>query len=183
MFNTDGIEVKTEKKSMYQGAGVSERVTITEVVLNENATFNSKSITLNTINEHEQVGKSKRLSLSTEIREGKKTSGWVMTVKNLINFITSTTGMSTDEAKAVLNAGSAQELVTKLSTALVGKSARGVFGKREYAPGKFAIELYHMEPLGGTFLKYDPMDTYLNTHLNSTEAAPSEPKKKSDLPF
>jgi hypothetical protein len=187
MFSADSVQVKEASKSKYQQAGVSEKVTITEVILTVNEQWGSKNLTLNTINEDGQTGQSKRLSLKTEKSEGAQMSAWDVSAKYLVNVITSTTGMSVDEAKAVLKADSVEALVKQISDAIVGKSARGLFSRRVYnAEGKYAVELYRMEPIGGTYLKYDPANKYLNVPFSgAASATPAEGTKApgDDLPF
>lgn len=175
MFNADKVEVK-ESTSKYQKAGVSEKVTITEVILNSNNT-----LTLKTINEDGQIGSSKRLSLNTVISEGKTMCAWDVSAKYLLNIIQATTGKKVVEAKKVLDAQSIDELVSKLTNELIGKSGRGLFSQREYETGKFAIELYRMEQLGGTYLSYDPTNTSLNKRLPSSVTISDG--KTNDLPF
>ncbi len=183
MFNANNVQVKEAAKSKYQQPGVSEKVTITGVVLTKNEQYNTSAITLGTINEDEQVGNSKRLSLKTEVSEGSQMSAWDVSAKYLINVIQSVTGKSVDESKEVLNAKSVEELVTKLSAELVGKTGRGLFSRREYnAEGKYAVELYRMESVGGTYLKYDPANKYLNVPFAGGTTT-GDAGKKSDLPF
>lgn len=172
MFTAKDVEVGSGVR--YQRAGVSEKVTITEVVLNSNG----DSLTLKTSNELEEIGVSKRLSLKTVVGEGKKMSGWDVTARYLINLIVSATGKSIVDSKAVLTASSIDELIKNLAKTLVGKSFRGLFTSKEYAPGKFAIELYASEPVGGNRLIYDVNNT---THNNRLPVVPSP--SNDGLPF
>lgn len=176
MFSADSVEVKGTSKSKYQSFGVSEKVGITDIVVIVNEQWGTKYLVLNTINEDNQVGQSKRLSLKTEKSEGAQMSAWDVSAKYLINVIQSTTGKSVDEAKAVLKASTVEDLVKNLTTEVVGKTGRGLFSRREYnAEGKFAVELYRMEPVGGTYLKYDPSNQYLNVPFKGEgSAAPKE---------
>jgi len=157
MFTAKDVTVGNGSK--YQSAGISEKVKITEVVLNVNEQYNSKSITFKTINENEQEGQSKRLSLNTDVNPGKQTSGWTVSAKYMINIIMST-DKTLEEAQAVLEATTPEALVKNLTNALVGKEFRGLFGQREYQPGKFYTELYTTEPVGGTKLVWDPNNQY-----------------------
>ena len=171
MFDTKDVSVNTGSK--YQERGVSEKVTIAEVVLVESNGINS--LQLKTINENSQEGQSKRLSLKTEVSPGKSVAAWTITAKYLLNVIKSATGVSDDEARLVLEAKSIDELKSKLTNTLVGKSVRGLFSSREYQEGKFAIELYITEPVGGTRLVFDISNKFYNTVLAKPES--------SGLPF
>ena len=178
MFTAKDVTVGNGSK--YQSAGVSEKVKVTQVDLNHNEQWNSYSISLKTINENEQEGSSKRLSLNTEIKEGSKVSGWTVSAKYLINILMST-GKTLEEAQSVLEAKDPQGLVKNLSTALVGKEFRGLFGKREYQPGKFITELYTTEPVGGKKLVWDPTSQYYVKRLPGSTTV--EAKPADDIPF
>ena len=78
--------------SKYQQAGVSEKVTITELVLVEGV--NGNSLQFKTINEKEQIGQSKRLSLKNEVSIGKTVSAWTVSAKYLLNLLKAATGMT-----------------------------------------------------------------------------------------
>lgn len=171
MFDASDVEVSSGSK--YQEAGVSEKVTITEVVLIENNGVNS--IQLKTINELNKEGQSKRLSLKTEVTPGKSMSAWKVSARYLLNVIISATGCSVETAQEVLKADSINDLVSKLTKTLVGKTVRGLFTSREYQTGKFAIELYITEPVGGTRLVWDPKNDKYNSFLPVV--------KLDDMPF
>lgn len=163
MFNASDVEVGSVSK--YQRAGVSEKVQITEFTINTNPSNGNKTISFKTINENGEIGSSKRLSLNTVVNEGKQTSGWKVTARTLINIIVAATGKSVDEAKAVLDAKNEEELVSKLTKTLIGKAFRGLFSSKEYQPGKFAIELFAVEPVGGKYLVYDFNNPKYNERL------------------
>lgn len=177
MFTAKDVTVGNGSK--YQSAGISEKVKITSVDYTVNEQYNSKSITMKTINENEQEGQTKRLSLNTEVKEGNKTSAWTVTAKYLLNILMST-GKTYEEAQAVLEAKNEEELVKNLSSALVGKEFRGLFGQREYQPGKFYTELYTTEPVGGTKLVWDPNNQY---YVKKLPTAASNTATGNDLPF
>ena len=179
MFTAKEVEMGSGSK--YQRAGVSEKVVVTEVNLLTNEVNGNKSIQFKTLNENSEEGSSKRLSLNTVVKEGNKTSAWMVTAKYLINTITSATGKSIEDAKGVLEAKDETELTKKLTNTLVGKSFRGLFSSREYNPGKFSIELYTTEPIGGTRLVYDTSNPYYNTRLPKSENTAVE--AGGDLPF
>lgn len=173
-FSAEGIEVGTFGK--YQSSGVSEVVKITEVKLNENAQYNTTSIQLLTVNGDGQEGRSKKLSLNTTVSEGKTVSAWTVTAKYLLNILMSI-GMSEEQAKSTLEAKDKNDLVNRLSKAMVGQAFRGLFSSREYEPGKFAIELYVTEPVGGTKLKWDENNRFYNQKLPKVEGT------SNNLPF
>lgn len=178
-------DVKVGNGSKYQSAGISEKVVITDVILNENSVYNTKSLTLKTLNENNQEGQSKRLSLNDELKEGNKTTGWKVSAKSLLNIIMSSTGKSLEEAQAVLEAKNEAELISNLKSTILNKPFRGLFSSREYQPGKFAIELYTTEPVGGTRLVWDPNNTYYVNRLPQADSntATGQPAKGNDLPF
>ena len=182
MFNANDVKV-TGTGSKYQTAGVSEKVKITEVVHIHNETFDAHYLQLKTTNENEQAGLSKRLSLNTTVNPGKSVAAWVVSAKYLLGILMSI-GLSETDAKKVLAADSREGLIKNLENSLIGKEFRGLFTSREYQPGKYAIELYNTEPVGGTRLVYDPNNS---THNSKLTAGPgdgmSTPKSKDDLPF
>ena len=181
-------DVKVGNGSKYQSAGVSEKVTVSEIELKVNEQYNSKSLVLKTLNENKQEGQSKRLSLNTEIKAGSQVAAWTITAKYLLNVIMSATGKSLEEAQAVLEVKDEKALIKNLENTLIGKPFRGLFSSREYQPDKFAIELYTTEPVGGTRLVWDTTNQYYNKRLPSVnlgemgaEAMPA--KSGDDLPF
>ena len=186
MFSASAEEVKVGGGSKYQSAGISEKVTIAEVKLIVNEQYKTKTIQLSTVNEYEQSGLSKRLSLNIVVNPGKSVSAWTVSAKYLLNLLMST-GKTEEDSRKVLNASDENELVKNLSRELVGKSVRGLFSSREYQPGKFAIELYATEPVGGNRLVYDPNNKNHNDKLpkadSSSEFDTSNVSPSSDLPF
>lgn len=172
----DAFDVQPATGSRFQSAGVSERVTITEVVLIENNGI--ESLQLKTTNEKDQSGQSKRLSLKTEVSPGKTISAWKVSAKYLQNILISATGMSVEDSQKVLSASNVDELKRKLEKVLLGKTVRGLFSSREYQTGKFAIELYTTEPIKGTTLVWDPNNRFYNSKLPVEET-----EKTSNFPF
>ena len=180
MFTVE--EVKIGGGSKYQSAGVSEKVTISEVKLITNDTYKTQSIQFATINENEQTGLSKKLSLNTKISEGKKVAAWTITAKYLLNLLMAV-GKTEDEARTLLTAPDVAELVKRLTSATIGKPFRGLFSSREYEPGKCAIELYGVEPVGGNRLVYDPSSAYHNSKLPQADFVSAKSTTANDLPF
>lgn len=171
MFTAENVKVGSGSK--YQSAGISNSVMVTEVALLNNSN-GTKSIQLKTVNENGQEGLSKRLSINTVPAQGKEFCGWDISAKYLVKLIMSATGKSEEDAKKVLDAATEDQLIKNLRDTLLGKPFRGLFSSREYQTGKFAIELYQTEKVGGTYLVYDPTNKNHNSRLE-------EPK--SDLPF
>ncbi len=176
-FTTREIEVGEVNK--YQGKGIAEKCQVTEVVLNYNEQYNSYSLSLKTVNENGQEGKSKRMSLKTDISEGKKVSAWTVTAKSLIGILMSI-GNSRDQADNILEASDEKDLANRLSKALIGKTFRALFSSKEYEPGKFAIELYSTEPVGGTRLFWSDENPYYNIKLEKADNVAPGP---GGLPF
>lgn len=182
MFNADNVELSLGK---YQNAGTSEKVMITSIELAEMAN-GKRVIEMKTINENNQEGRSKRLYLDTNVAEGRKISAWEVSAKYLINLIMSSTGKSISEAKSVLNADSETDLVNKLNDTILSKPFRALFSSREYQPGKYFIELYSTEPLGGTRLVFDPSNRYHNSVLPKEPAdgdITTSEEKADKMPF
>ena len=152
MFNTDNVKISGESK--YQSSGISEKVKVKSVELNISEQYGTKTITLKTINEKEQTGNSRKLYLNTEKKEGSKVSAWEVTAEYLIKLLIAT-GKTEDEARKVLVAETVEQLKTNLENNLIGKEFRGLFTAREYQPGKFIVELFKAEPVGGTSLVFD----------------------------
>ncbi len=157
-------EVSVVEFGKYQSAGVSEKVVITEVSLNTNEQYGTKTISFKTTNENDQEGRSKKCSLNTVVGEGKKCSGWDMSARYFKNILMSQ-GKTEDQANDVLEAKDENQLRSNLEKALIGKPFRGLFSSKEYQPGKFAIELYVTEPVGETKLKWDATSKYYNEML------------------
>lgn len=181
MFTVE--EVKIGGGSKYQSAGISEKVTISEVKLIVNDTYKTKNIQFSTINGDEQAGLSKKLSLKTEVSEGKTVSAWTVSARYLLSLLMSV-GKTEEEARAILTAPSVEELVKRLTSNCVGVPFRGLFSSREYEPGKNAIELYATEPIGGNRLSYDPNNKNHNSKLPAADNTfATSGKGKDDLPF
>lgn len=165
MFTAKDVTVGNGSK--YQSAGISEKVKITEIILNDGA---SPNIDMKTINENKEVGQSKRLFLNTEVKPGKQTSAFKVSAKYLINVLMST-GKTLEEAQNVLEAKTLPELIKNLNTHLIGKEFRGLFSKKEYQPGKFYTELYATEKVGGTKLVWDTTNPHYVSRLPQAESA------------
>lgn len=176
-FTSKGVSVVEVSK--YQGAGVSEKVVITEVSLFKNETYGTTSLKMATLNENGQEGKCKNMSLNIVVGAGKKCSGWDMTARYLKNILMSQ-GNTEAQADDVLEASDENKLKSNLEKAIIGKPFRGLFSSREYEPGKSAIELYVTEPVGGTKLVWDANNKFYNSKLPT---AMSTSAGDSGLPF
>lgn len=176
MFEAEGIIPQGGSK--YQGAGVSEKVVITELTLLESNGY--QNFQFKTLNEFGKEGQSKRLSLKTEVSPGKTVSAWKVSAKYLQNLIISGTGMSVEQSQAVLKADSVAQLKQQIESAVIGKTVRGLFSSREYQTGKFAIELYTTEEVGGTRLVFDKSN---KNHNSLLEVMASGVSGGDSLPF
>ncbi len=87
MFNlSDAAEANTSSQVSYQKPGIFDNVVISEVGL-KHAANGSPYIRMSTSGANGEIGNSTRMFLGTEVKEGKKTSGWGVTARNLINLL------------------------------------------------------------------------------------------------
>lgn len=175
----------TEKQgASYQKPGIAN-ITITGVVLEETSKNQVPYIKITTKSDSGDLGFSGKMFLSTEVKEGKKTSGWAITARNLVDIIVASHNITEDEAKATIKASNPTELVNKLSATLVGKKLRAKF-KGEKAPsGVVYASMDRVEslnvPVEATSLRFDPERDIKAQGGTTVETITTEQAK--DLPF
>lgn len=172
----------------YQKPGIAN-VTITAVSLEETGTNKVPFIQLLTESESGDVGKSGRMFLSTEVKPGKKTSGWAVTARNLVDIIMATKNISEDDAKATISGiANKEQLAAKLSAILIGGKLRAKFKGETNEKGNIYATLAQVEslsvPVAETSLRYDASrDIKPFTGTSTTNVLGGESEKTADLPF
>jgi hypothetical protein len=121
--------------------------------------------------------------LSTTVGEGKQTSAWAITARNLVDLIVATHGVSEAEAKGMIKVENEQQLINKVSALLVGKPFRAKFKGEEGAKGGVFASLALVESMkvSPTTLKFNPeKDIKKYTGPAVTTSAPAV---DANLPF
>lgn len=158
MFNLSEASEGSTQLS-YQTPGIYDNVSISEVVLEETSTNKVPYMKLVTKGANGEIGQSPKMFLSTDVKPGKKTSGWGVTARNLVDLLKATYNISDDEAKSKMpSVNSAQELIEKVSALLVGKSFRAKFKGVTSSKGLVYAELGQAESMRveNTAMRYDP---------------------------
>lgn len=184
MFNLNDASEKLT--TSYQKPGIAI-VTITGVVLEESSKAKVPYITLTTQSENGDLGKSGRMFLSTDTKPGKKSSGWAVTARNLVDIIVACKNVSEEEAKNMIAVNTKEELVTKLSAILVGRSLRAKFKGETSEKGTVYATLDRVEsltvPADETALRFDAARDVKPFTGTTTSPAFSPEDAKADLPF
>lgn len=186
--NMFDLKEKSEKNTgpIYQRPGVSENVKISKVSIEKTLTNQVPYLQLETVGSGGEVGKSSRMFLSTDKKEGKKSSAWAVTARNLTDLITSTHNVSEDDASAMIKVDTTDQLLAKVSAILVGRPFRAKFKGTETARGAVIAELAGVEsmnvPASETRLRYDA--TRDITRYQGPAMAPvANVANVDDLPF
>lgn len=182
MFNLNDASDKLQ--TTYQKPGIAN-ITITGVVLEETNLNKVPYIRLTTKSDAGDQGTSGRMFLSTDKKPDKKTTGWAITARNLVDIISASHNVSDDEAKAMIKAGNPTELVTKLSATLVGRKLRAKFKGETGSTGAVYATLDRVESLNvpqeSTSLRFDATrDIKPYTGPTVTEVST---ESAADLPF
>lgn len=132
----------------YQTPGIFDNVKISEFVLEETSANKVPYIRYKTIGANNELGSSPKMFLSTDVKEGKKTSGWGVTARNIVELIKATHNVDDDAAKALMPAvSSKEELAQRLSALLVNKSFRAKFKGRTTEKGNIIAEVAQVESM------------------------------------
>lgn len=170
----------------YQQPGIAN-VKITGVLLEETGTNKVPYIVLTTESEAGELGKSGRMFLSTEVKEGKKTSGWAVTARNLVDIIVAAKGKTEEEAKSMISVQTKEELVNKLSAILVGSKLRAKFKGEISDKGTIFATLAQVEsllvPQEESKLRFNADRDIKPSTNTSTQIMSSGPAVGADLPF
>lgn len=187
---SEGQKQTTYTGPKYQRPGIVDGVAVTAVSLNKTSVNNVDYLLLETISPDGAVGKSNKMFLSTDVKPGKKTSGWGVTARNIINMLTVTHNIDEDAAKALFGTPASKEDIVKILTPLlVGKPFRAKFKGEEGRTGAIYAELAGVEsmniPTTETRLKFNPeKDIQKYEGIKQTDTEPASPvNDKDDLPF
>lgn len=186
-FNLNAASEKVERTGpTYQRPGISEGVRISKVSLEKTPTNQVDYLQLETVGANGEVGKSNRMFLSTDIKEGKKMAAWAVTARNLTDILMVTHNVDEATAKAMINVGSKQELVSKLSSLVIGRPFRAKFKGVETAKGAIIAELAGVESMNvsteNTRLRYSA-DRDITKYQGTTQAIVTSKRDNDDLPF
>jgi len=99
--NSNSQQSTQPNKVRYQRPGIYDNVKITEILFGKSSVKQTPYIQLKTVNNLDEVGNSSRMYLSNTRAEGKQTTAWTITAKNLINLIISTNNISKQEAENI----------------------------------------------------------------------------------
>lgn len=208
--------VPTVSTKIYQKPGIAENVKISEVTLGKSSLNSVPYMELTTIGENGEIGKSNRMWLSTQIGKNndgtlKKTSGWGVTARNIVELIMATHNITEEEAKAIeLVPNDAPKetegdkemlrniLIKKVASLLVGRQFRAKFKGKQAKPREdgstgtiFAtmdlVESINV-PKAESKLRFDPsrdIEMYVDYSSNTNTTINPEINKKdpNDLPF
>lgn len=188
--DANAVPVQTTPTFTYQKPGIYDNIKVTKVNLGSYGT-GSKYLQLETVSPEGNIGKSPQMSLKSELGEGKTISGWMITARNLKNYIKNTHNISEEEADATIEGvKTEEELSKKVSALLVGKSFRAKFSGVETSKGYIIAELSGSESLKisseDSKLKYSvEKDTkkYQGTMQTPTSSPMTSANAGDDLPF
>lgn len=132
----------------YQTPGIFDNVVISEFVLEETSANKVPYIRYKTLGNGGEVGSSPKMFLSTDVKEGKKTSGWGVTARNIMELIKVTHNVDDAAAKTMMPAvSSKEELSQRLSALLINKPFRTKFKGRTTEKGNIIAEVAQVESM------------------------------------
>ena len=189
-FNLNDAPDKSQNVGpQYQKPGISENTVVTEAVLLSTSANQVPYMELRTTGPNGELGKSNKMFLSTDVKEGKKMSAWAVTSRNIVDLIVATHNVDEPTAKNMLTASTKEEVVTKVSTILVGRPFRAKFKGKETVDGKIYASLDSAEsmkvPSGESKLKFDAYrDITKEAPFTAAKEVMNQPANTgSDLPF
>lgn len=133
--------------SNYQKPGIYDNVVISEVVLEETSRQKVPYLRLVTKDTDGAIGSSVKMFLGTETKEGKQTSGFAITARNIVDLIIATHNIEEAAAKAMIKVATPQELVDKTAALLVGKPFRCKFKGTYTAKNNIYAEIGQVESM------------------------------------
>jgi hypothetical protein len=182
-----------DPNTSYNAPGIYDNVVITDIKVDTTPGRNHYIVPLT--KSPEGLGRSRKMYLNTDVKEGKTTSAWKITARQIVEIIKATNNM--DDAQAKNSLGNltlsadgvninAEELAAKLSAVIVGKPFRAVFHgeQRTNAEGitRVYTEMMYVESMTvakeQSKLKFDPAIHIKNVNVNATTAT-----QAGDLPF
>lgn len=182
-------ETPTKPQVNYQKPGIVENLKVTEVVLLETGTNKVPYMEIRTESPDGAIGRSSKMFFSTDVKPGKKMSGWDVSARNIRDFITATHNVNSNTAKELFGTPNSKEsIVNKVSALLVGRTFRGKFKGEQGANGSIYSSIGQVEsmivPKEESRLKYNP-DTDIKKYVvyNPSETTADPNTNGEDLPF
>ena len=183
-----------DPNTSYNAPGIYDNVVITDIKVDTTPGRNHYIVPLT--KSPEGLGRSRKMYLNTDIKEGKTTSAWKITARQIVEIIKASNNWDDTQAKnslGNLNLAAdgvninAEELAAKLSAVIVGKPFRAVFHgeQRTNAEGVTRVytEMMYVEsmnvPKAESKLKFDPTIHVKTVSVNTTPATATT----GDLPF
>lgn len=171
--------------SIYQQPGIYDNVVISEVVLEKTTKNDVPYMKFITKGPNGEIGNSPKMFLSTDVKEGKKTSGWGVTARNLVDWIKATYNVDEDTAKTkITNINSQEQLIQTVSALLVGKPARVKFKGVTSTKGTIFAEVGQVESMRvtPTAMRYDASRD-IKAYEGTTSTTVSNVPDMDALPF
>jgi hypothetical protein len=186
-----------DPNTSYNAPGIYDNVVITDIKVDTPDGRNHYIVPLT--KSPEGLGRSRKMYLNTDVKEGKTTSAWKITARQIVEIIKAANNWDDTQAKnslGNLNLAAdgvninAEELAAKLSAVIVGKPFRAVFHgeQRTNAEGVTRVytEMMYVEsmnvPKAESKLKFDPTIHIKNVNVNTT-ATTATTAGANDLPF
>lgn len=183
-----------DPNTSYNAPGIYDNVVITDIKVDTTPGRNHYIVPLT--KSPEGLGRSRKMYLNTDVKEGKTTSAWKITARQIVEIIKATNNFDDTQAKnslGNLNLAAdgvninAEELAAKLSAVIVGKPFRAVFHgeQRTNAEGVTRVytEMMYVEsmnvPKAESKLKFDATIHIKTVSVNTTTATATT----GDLPF
>lgn len=183
-----------DPNTSYNAPGIYDNVVITDIKVDTTPGRNHYIVPLT--KSPEGLGRSRKMYLNTDVKEGKTTSAWKITARQIVEIIKASNNWDDTQAKnslGNLNLAAdgvninAEELAAKLSAVIVGKPFRAVFHgeQRTNAEGVTRVytEMMYVEsmnvPKAESKLKFDPTIHVKTVSVNTTPATATT----GDLPF
>jgi hypothetical protein len=183
-----------DPNTLYNAPGIYDNVVITDIKVDTTPGRNHYIVPLT--KSPEGLGRSRKMYLNTDVKEGKTTSAWKITARQIVEIIKASNNWDDTQAKnslGNLNLSAdgvninAEELAAKLSAVIVGKPFRAVFHgeQRTNAEGVTRVytEMMYVEsmnvPKAESKLKFDPAIHVKTVSVNTTTATATT----GDLPF
>lgn len=160
MFNlSDAPEGNTLPVTVYQKTGIFDNVVISEVVLEHSSKAGVPYMRVITQGVNGEIGSGPKMYFSTDVKEGKRTSGWGVTARSLTDWIMSTHNVDEVTAQDLMKEiPTIDAAIKKVSALLVGRKFRAKFKGETSQKGNIYAILAQTEsmqvPLESSRLKY-----------------------------
>jgi hypothetical protein len=179
-------------QASFQKPGIYENVKVVDVLLEKSSQKQVLYLKLVTSGQNGETGYSTKMFLSTTVGEGKKTSAWSITARNLADLICATHNIEDAKAKEMIAVETVDQLVSKVSALLVGRPFRAKFKGEEGSNGNGTIfaSLDRVESMQiaaeNTNLRFDAardIKKYEGPVMTSPANAPKKEVDQDALPF